>query len=69
MPLAQFSTLIALLPHIETVLQQKGETVPRPEYDKMADGDDGPAAAGDDEDGEALAVVEKKNFEATSEEE
>ncbi|MCJ1386459.1 hypothetical protein MMC17_009585 [Xylographa soralifera] len=71
MPIAQFGSLIALLPHIETVLKSKGETLPRPEYDKVQSGVGG---GGGKEDEEAEVTDEddaqgKKNFEATSEEE
>ena len=71
MPVAQFGALVALLPHIESVLKSKGEVLPRPEYDKVDTGDGG--GEGEDEEEEEAAeedgVEGKKNFEATSEEE
>ena len=72
MPVAQFASLVALLPHIEVVLKAKGEMLPRPEYDKVETG----VGGGGKEDEEGGAMDEeadgrrrKKNFEATSEEE
>ena len=69
MPVAQFAAVVSLLPHIETVLKEKGETIPRPEYDK-AEGAEPP-----DTDQEAAVDSEvsenktgKKNFEQTSDE-
>ncbi|KAL8934169.1 MAG: hypothetical protein Q9211_005373 [Gyalolechia sp. 1 TL-2023] len=67
--LAQYSTLLTLLPEIETALVKKGEKVPRPDYSgAKAVGDDvrDVSGGGDDEEEEK---VRKKNFEATSEEE
>ena len=63
-----------MLPHIEVVLRDKGESIPRPEYGQEADGDGG------DEEGAVVKKGEgegegdededtKKNFEATSEDE
>ena len=63
----QYDTFVKALPAIESVLGAKGQDVARPDYDgapekeaKMEDVDDD----GADEDQEE----EKKNFEATSEE-
>ncbi len=74
MPLDQFSALIDLLPHIETVLKAKGAELPRPDYQGLPPADD--AKNGEDlaEDESKDQVPEgdnevvKKNFEATSDE-
>ncbi|KAI9848415.1 MAG: hypothetical protein M1837_000210 [Sclerophora amabilis] len=78
LPIEQYAAFVALLPHVETVLKEKGEDVPRPVY-----GDSSEAEGADDGD-EPENVVErtvkkgnagnslnggKKNFEATSDEE
>ncbi|MCJ1397898.1 hypothetical protein MMC11_001094 [Xylographa trunciseda] len=71
MPVAQFSDLVALLPHIETVLKAKGETLRRPEYDKGGAGGGGGGEEEEDDDAEVMdedVGRGKKNFEATSEE-
>ncbi|KAL8647363.1 MAG: hypothetical protein Q9226_006460 [Calogaya cf. arnoldii] len=70
LPLAQYSTLLTLLPSIEAALVAGGELVPRPDYgaakpvEKPQDGDDEEAGEGDD----GAKLEGKKNFEATSEE-
>jgi len=61
----QFNTIIKLLPHIETALADKGESVERPDYS----GAGASAAADAGEDDEEQDVKGKKNFEQTSEEE
>ena len=84
MPLAQFSTLVTLLPHIETVLKGKGEELPRPNYGGAEDGGDDEeeeeggkegkeAEDDDDEDVEEEKPSKKgkkgkRNFEETSDE-
>ena len=68
MPMAQFSTLVTLLPHIETVLTEKGEKIPRPDYDAQ----DPPGNEGGEGGEEPVGnggSSRKKNFEETSEEE
>ena len=74
MPLEQFGMVIALLPHIESVLKDKGLDIPRPNYE--AKGGSGQVDGADEE--ESDEAVEdaseegesgKKNFEETSEEE
>ncbi|KAL8687201.1 MAG: hypothetical protein Q9224_005219 [Gallowayella concinna] len=70
LPLAQYSTLLTLLPSIEAALAAKGESVPRPQYESVKEALEG------DSDGEAADEGDevenngnmKKNFEATSEE-
>ncbi|KAL8858683.1 MAG: hypothetical protein Q9178_004771 [Gyalolechia marmorata] len=72
LPIAQYSTLLTLLPEIEAALVAKGETVPRPDYSTARpspnpqngndEGDDQDKDEADGDDGK------KKNFEATSEE-
>ena len=82
LPIDQFSALVTLLPHIESVLKDKGIELARPSYGAVG-GDAG--ADGDGEEEEEKEVDEKdvgkvaekvsqeakkkKNFEATSEEE
>lgn len=63
MPIDQFSALIKLLPDIEQVLKQKGESLPRPVYG----GDAGQSNDGDEPD--RTASPSKQNIEATSDEE
>lgn len=80
----QFNNLVSALPHIETVLAVKGETIPRPEYGAAAakkpeaedeDEDEEEAKDTGDEDEEeeeqeerGKFTKEKKNFEETSDE-
>ena len=57
LPIAQLATIISLLPHLETVLQSKGETLPRPDYGKLdvahgLDGNDDSDTEEDDEEDE-----------------
>lgn len=58
------------MPEIESVLSEKGETIPRPKYN----GGGGPVQSNEKEDAEGDPEEEdknpgKKNFEATSDEE
>ncbi|KAL9100518.1 MAG: hypothetical protein Q9187_009354, partial [Circinaria calcarea] len=72
LPLAQFSTLITLLPQIESALAAKGESIPRPDYGEKAEDGNAVEADGEEEREEEEDDDEgsgKKNFEATSEEE
>ncbi|KAK1141372.1 hypothetical protein N8T08_009163 [Aspergillus melleus] len=65
LPLDQFASLVTLLPGIEVVLKEQGQSVPRPEYtssDSRRTG--GYGLAGDEE----SADLPKKNIEATSDE-
>ncbi|KAL9133076.1 MAG: hypothetical protein Q9175_005753, partial [Cornicularia normoerica] len=67
LPIEQFNTLIKLLPHIETVLAEKGQSIERPDYSGA-----GASAAVDEDDDEEDEEVEKKgkkNFEETSDDE
>ncbi len=76
MPLEQYGALITLLPHIEKVLTEKGEKVPRPDYTRQSAAKDD-EAVGEEDEAEELKEegepggngVSKKNFEATSDEE
>ncbi|KAF2088562.1 PC4-domain-containing protein [Saccharata proteae CBS 121410] len=70
--LEQYSTLLSVLPDVEAVLSEKGEQVPRPNYE----GSGGPTQEdepGDDEENDAGADADggarKNNHEATSDEE
>ncbi|KAA6413355.1 MAG: RNA polymerase II transcriptional [Lasallia pustulata] len=79
LPVDQFSAIIKLLPHIESVLKDKGIEVARPVYDAAGgDGDEkGEEEKEEIDEGETGKAQEKagkgtkrkKNFEATSEEE
>ena len=62
MTVEQYSAFVGLMPQIETLLSQKGESVPRPNYDGAP-----PPADEDDEDEED--DEKKANIEATSDEE
>jgi hypothetical protein len=71
--LEQYYTLLKAVPHIESVLAQKGETVPRPEYDSAQtvneqdmeeDEDDTAPQAAD----KGQTSPKKPNHEATSDE-
>ena len=33
LPLSQFATLVEILPQIESILKEKGQTIPRPDYE------------------------------------
>ena len=72
LPLAQYSTLVSLLPSIEAALAAKGESVPRPDYstvqpsEKPRNSEDEEGDENDEGDGDGDGG--KKNFEATSEE-
>ncbi|KAL8788176.1 MAG: hypothetical protein Q9213_001815 [Squamulea squamosa] len=73
LPLAQYSTLLTLLPEIEAALNEKGESVPRPDYSSARSSDnakqDNDEGEGEEDQEEADGNGEKKmNFEATSEE-
>ncbi len=75
MPVEQYAALVRLLPHIETVLEQKGEKVPRPEYEEQSTTeekvkvDKADEDANDEETGmKPSDSIGKKNFEATSDE-
>ena len=61
MTIDQYSAFIAIMPQIEALLSQKGETVPRPSFDGAA-----PSASEDDDD---EGDPKKSNIEATSDEE
>ena len=61
----QFSTLIELLPQLETTLQDKGTSIPRPNY---TDDPASKAEADEDVDDDKADDDIKKNHEATSEE-
>ncbi|KAL9076023.1 MAG: hypothetical protein Q9157_003825, partial [Trypethelium eluteriae] len=65
LPIDQFTAFVEALPAIERVLRDKGETVPRPKFDDV--GDDVEQDQKDDEEGSEEAD-DKKNFEATSDE-
>ena len=63
----QYSALIALMPQIEDLLKEKGETVPRPDYASSGAAharDEGGHSEDEDED----EKPKKTNFEATSDE-
>ena len=72
LPLDQFAALVDVLPQIEKVLKEKGEDIPRPKYDKMEDeaehGAEEEEAVDEEEEDAEDTKNEKKNFEATSDE-
>ncbi len=55
MPVEQYAALVRLLPHIETVLKQKGEKVPRPEYEGQSTAEETNEVDKDDEDEEIVS--------------
>lgn len=68
----QFNALVALLPHIETVLADKGESITRPEYSAESGtgaGKEIAVAEGNEDEFVADAGEGKRNFEETSDEE
>ena len=67
LPLEQWNAILRLLPHIETVLAEKGHSVERPDYSGA--GASAAAAEADEEEDEEEEVKGKKNFEETSDEE
>ncbi|KKK13851.1 hypothetical protein P175DRAFT_0518107 [Aspergillus ochraceoroseus IBT 24754] len=69
LPIDQFSTLLTLLPEIESALKEGGESIPRPNYAHNS----GPSSEGDDGDvgssGEHSETrPSRKNIDATSDE-
>jgi hypothetical protein len=62
MTVDQYSALILVMPQIETLLKQKGEKLPRPNFDGAT------PTADDDEDEEDGDDPKKSNIEATSDE-
>ena len=70
MPIEQYTALIQLLPQIENVLVEKGERIPRPNYEHNPNDNDDLA---DDKNGAAEAENiknkrKKSNIEETSDE-
>lgn len=80
----QFNSLVSALPHIETVLADKGESIPRPEYGtaaaKKPEADEDEEEEVEESDAEEKEEEEdgkqgkslkkgKNNFEETSDEE
>ncbi len=63
MTVEQYSALVTIMPQIESLLAQKGETVPRPHFDGAPQGVD-------EENGDEQEEAEpgKANIEATSDE-
>ena len=66
MTVEQYSALIAIMPQLESLLSQKGESVPRPNFDGAPQNGSG---QNDDEDDVADEEDKKANIEATSDEE
>ncbi|EXJ88876.1 casein kinase II subunit alpha [Capronia epimyces CBS 606.96] len=67
MSLEQYSALIDIMPQVEEVLKQQGETVPRPNYSGSAQAAEENGEEEDEEDEEKK--LKKENIEATSDEE
>lgn len=61
LPLDQFASLVTLLPDLEVVLKEQGQSIPRPEYTSS---DSRQNESSDPED----SKDSKKNIEATSDE-
>ena len=64
MTVEQYSALVAIMPQLEGLLSQKGETVPRPNFEGPP-----PKQADSDNDEEEEDETKKANIEATSDEE
>lgn len=65
MPMDQYAAFVNLLPGIEALLRENGQSVPRPNYDNTAGQSDGCDGEDQSEPGGDLG----KNNEATSDEE
>ena len=65
LPIDQFNTMIKLIPHIESILAEKGQSIERPDYGGASTVKQVSAGASEDDEEEAKG---KRNFEATSEE-
>ncbi|KAI9373134.1 transcriptional Coactivator p15-domain-containing protein [Aspergillus egyptiacus] len=68
LPVDQFSTLLTLLPDIETALQEKGVSIPRPNYVDLGTSSDSVDDQDDSTDELSGAHPPRKNIEATSDE-
>ncbi len=62
----QYSALVEIMPHIETLLKSRGEKVPRPNYNRNAPDEE---EDDEEEDGDEDMDSKKANIEATSDEE
>ncbi|KAL6239171.1 hypothetical protein BDW75DRAFT_227319 [Aspergillus navahoensis] len=69
LPIDQFSALLTLLPEIETALEEKGVSIPRPDYINQGTNSDGDAKDEGSTDELLRARPLRKNIEATSDEE
>lgn len=68
MPIDQYSTLLTLLPEIESTLNEKGVAVPRPDYATLNSKSDAGNSEEDSTDELSAAHHSRKNIEATSDE-
>ena len=68
MTVEQFSTLISVLPEIESALAAKGESLPRPDYSERKDEEEKVRNTDEEDDKVKDDVEGKKNFEETSDE-
>lgn len=68
MTVEQFSSLITVLPEIETALKEKGVEVPRPVYEGIGGAAEGDGGVGEELEDGGEGEEGKKNFEETSEE-
>ncbi|KAL2394776.1 hypothetical protein ABEF95_000710 [Exophiala dermatitidis] len=70
MSLEQYSALIGIMPQIEELLKQQGESVPRPDYSGTSSTPSTSAAnnGADDDQEETARTSKKANIEATSDE-
>ncbi|KAL4806962.1 transcriptional Coactivator p15-domain-containing protein [Aspergillus unguis] len=68
LPIDQFSSLLNLLPEIEAALQEKGVSIPRPDYGDQGANSNGYNRGEDSTDELSAAQPSRKNIEATSDE-
>jgi len=69
MPMDQYAAFVELLPQIEKELSEKGEKVPRPQYDGVREEEEDVKEEVESESADGDGVPQKSNIEATSDEE
>ena len=67
--MAQFGALITLIPQIESILGEKGEDLPRPDYNGIEVMQQGKSDGDEEEKPASKRKKGRQNFEETSEEE
>lgn len=68
MPMDQFSSFITVLPEIEAVLRESGQTIPRPDYAGVGSAPDESDGSEEDSGDDSKDAASRKNIEATSDE-